>query len=270
MPGYLLANRFGVLQGLDFIAFQIDEEQIVLGIVGKALLDRQAQQGAAQAHRLGLEDTPIHQLWRLLEHRLEIHMRKDVALQINTGGDFHQFHAIGGELEHAALGDVQHRLALGDRVRAAEGAVFDFLEELAAGTGRNDVQLALFDAHRATGEKGADEHHPLGILADVDEATGAGQAVAKLADIDVALLIDLRHAQEGDVQTTPVVKIELRGLVDDRLGIAGGAKVESTGRNAPEHARFGGQGHQFDGFFFIGDVGDALGHADAEVDHAVG
>jgi hypothetical protein len=42
------------------------------------------------------------------------------------------------------------------------------------------------------------------------------------------------------------------------------------GGNAADHAGLGGQRQQVDDLLLGGDAGDALGHADAEVDDAVG
>ena len=57
----------------------------------------------------------------------------------------------------------------------------------------------------------------LRVLADVDEAAGAGQPRAELADVEVAFAVGLRQAEERDVQPAAVVEVELVGLVDDRL-----------------------------------------------------
>ena len=97
-------------------------------------------------------------------------------------------------------------------------AVLDGAHELALAAFLLDVQLPVPDREpEAAGREGADEHHALGVLADVDEAAGPGQARSELADVQVALGIGLREAREGDVEPAAVVEVELRGLVDDRL-----------------------------------------------------
>ena len=40
------------------------------------------------------------------------HLRQDVPLDVDAGRDLDQLHAAGGALEHAALGHVEHRLAV--------------------------------------------------------------------------------------------------------------------------------------------------------------
>ena len=42
--------------------------------------------------------------------RLEIHLRENVAFDVDAGRDLLELEAVGGQSEHAALGDVQHLL----------------------------------------------------------------------------------------------------------------------------------------------------------------
>ena len=55
--------------------------------------------------------------------------------------------------------------------------------------------------------------------------------------------VDLRQAEEGEVEAAAVVEVELVGLVDDRLRVGRGAEVEPAGRHAADHAGLGGQRH---------------------------
>ena len=82
--------------------------------------------------------------------------------------------------------------------------------------------------------------------------------------------IDLRQSEKGDVETAAVVEVELVGLIDHRLRVDRGAEIEPARRNAADHARLRGQRDQVDDLLLIGDCRDALRHADAEIDHAVG
>ena len=59
-------------------------------------------------------------------------------------------------------------------------------------------------------------------------------------------------------------------LLDDRVGIDRGAEVEAAGGDAADHPRLGGQRHVTEDLFLVGDGGDPLRHADAEVDDAPG
>ena len=120
------------------------------------------------------------------------------------------------------------------------------------------------------GAEGADEDHLLGVLADVDEAAGAGELRPELADVEIAVAVGLGEAEEGHVEPAAVVEVELVGLVDHRLGVGRRAEVDAARRHAADHAGLGGQRDEVDDLLLVGDGGDALGHADAEIDDAVG
>src|SRR5205823_11066715 len=122
------------------------------------------------------------------------------------------------QTEHAALSDVEHRLSPLEGFAAGEGSVLDLAHEFALSVRR----------------EAADEDHLLRVLADVDEAAGAGQARAELADVEVAFGVGLREAEEGDVQPASIVEVELVGLVDDGLRVHRGAEVQSTGRDTAD------------------------------------
>src|SRR6185369_8634741 len=107
--------------------------------------------------------------------------------EIHAWCDLDELQADGGEPEDAALGDVEHRFSVRGGVLAGEGALLDCVEELGGGrpVGDDEPPVAYLGA---TGyEEGAQEHHLLGVLADIDESTGAGQRRAEPADVDVAL-----------------------------------------------------------------------------------
>ena len=70
---------------------------------------------------------------------------------------------------------------------------------------------------RRPASEGADEHHLLGILADVDEAAGARETWAKFADVQIALLVRLGKTEEGGIKAAAIVVVELIGLIDDGL-----------------------------------------------------
>jgi hypothetical protein len=121
-----------------------------------------------------------------------------------------------------------------------------------------------------SGAEGADEDHLLGILADVDEAAGAGKLRSELADIEIAGAIDLGEAQKRRIETSAVIEVKLIGLIDHRLGIDGGAEIDAAGGDPADHPGLRRQGNEVDDPLFVGHCRDALGHADAEIDDAVG
>ena len=175
------------------------------------------------------------------------------------------------ELEHAAFGHVEHRLPAFHRVAAGKRPVLDLTDELLHVAIVDDAQTAVLDRDlEAAGREGADEYHLLGILADVDEAAGARQTRAELADVQIALLVRLGEAEKGRVEAAAVIEVELIGLVDDGLRVDRGTEIEPARRHAANDPRFGRQRHQIGDLFLVGDIRDAFGHADAEIDDAVG
>ena len=105
-----------------------------------------------------------------------------------------------------------------------------------------EAPIAHLDLERPRRER-ADEHHRLGALADVDEAARAGEPRTEARDVEVAVPVDLGEAEEGAVEPAAVVEVELIGLVDDGLGIDGGAEVEAGGGHAADDAGLGRQRH---------------------------
>jgi hypothetical protein len=77
------------------------------------------------------------------------------------------------------------------------------------------------------------------------------------------------RGRESDIQAATVVEIELAGLIDDRLGIGRRTEVEPAGRDAADHAGFGGHRHQVGDLLLGGDAGHPFRHADAEIDHRI-
>ena len=259
-----------IRERLDRQPLEIDEEGVLLRVVAEAFLEGHTQKVIAQAHRLGREDARVHQAWRCAHDRGETHLRQNVPFEVDSGCDFDELQALFTQREHAALGDVEHRLLARGSIFAAEGAMLDFVDEFRRGAFFQNPELAVLDRHvEVTGVERADEHRLLRVLADVDEAAGAGQLGPELADVQIAFAVGLGEAEEGDVQTASIVEIELVRLVDDGLGVGRGTEVESAGRHAADHAGLGGQRDEIDDLFLVGDVGDAFRHADPEVHDAV-
>ena len=84
---------------------------------------------------------------------------------------------------------------------------------------RTTRSAAVVHRDRGAGHVGAEEVQRLDVLADVDEPARTGEAPGELADVDVALGVDLGHAQERLVEPAAVVEVELVRLVDDRLRV---------------------------------------------------
>jgi hypothetical protein len=107
----------------------------------------------------------------------------------------------------------------------------------------DDPSAAVLDRDfQAAGGEGAGEDDLAGVLADVDEAAGAGQPGAEAADVEVAAFVALGEAEARHIQAAAVVEIELLILVDDGIGIDRGAEVEAARGHTADHARFGREG----------------------------
>src|SRR5262245_61146012 len=163
------------------MTLEVDEELVLLGMIGEAPLERHAQQVVAQSHRLGQKYALIHNPGVAADDRLELHPGQDVAPDVDAGSNLDQLQAVGGKLEHAAFRDVEDGLTAFRRILAGKRPVLDVEDELLQLAVFDDAQATVLDPNlEASSRKGADEHHLLGILADVDEAAGAGKAGAEL------------------------------------------------------------------------------------------
>ncbi len=172
-------------------------------------------------------------------------------------------------LEHAALGDIEHRLAQFGGIGPVEGNLPHLVDEFARAPFLQNPQAPVLDRHvEPAGGEGADEHQAPGVLADIDEAAAAGQLLGEAADIDIALGVAFGHAEASHVQPAAIVEVELLVLLDDGVGIDRGAEIEAAGRHAADHAGLGGQGDVGKNALLGRHRRHPFGHADAEIDHA--
>ena len=213
----------------------------------------------------------IHERRITADNRLKIHPRQNFALDVDAWSNLDQRQPLRSKFEYTALRHVEHRLVALYCVVAGKRPVLNVTNELVHVAIIDDAQTAVLDRNlQAARRKSADEHHLLGILADVDEAAGARKTRPEFADIQIALLVRLGETQKCRVEPAAIIEIELVGLVDDGLCVDRGAEIESARRYPADHTRFGGHRHQIGDFFLIGDIRYAFGHANAEVDDAVG
>ena len=82
-----------------------------------------------------------------VDHRPEVHLREDVALDVDAGRDLDQLQPFGAQPEHAALGDVEHRLAaLGTRSAPLKVRCSTVAHELRGRPSLHDPQLPVATA----------------------------------------------------------------------------------------------------------------------------
>ena len=68
-----------------------------------------------------MEDALIHELQVIGDLGHELHLIQNLGLEVNAGSDLDERHALGTQLEHGTLGDVQNRLVHLVGVIAGEG-----------------------------------------------------------------------------------------------------------------------------------------------------
>src|SRR4030095_4242758 len=145
----------------------------------------------------------VHQ-GRALDNRMKRQGREDVLLEIDPRRTLDQPEPRARQAKDAALRHVQHALVLIGGDASAEGRLRHPLHELADAAFANDPRAAsLAGILRAASGEVPHEHNLLGVLADVDESTAAGDAIPEAARVDVALAVTLREAQGGAVEAAP-------------------------------------------------------------------
>src|SRR4029077_1719288 len=97
-----LANLFHVFVTVNTMAFEIDEEPVLAGVIGEPSLDRHSQQLVAQTHWTARENTLIHHDG-IADDWAKLHPADDIALDVDTGRDFDQLKPIRHQFEHTAL-----------------------------------------------------------------------------------------------------------------------------------------------------------------------
>ena len=115
--------------------------------------------------------------------------------------------------------------------------MFDFTDKLRHIAVLDHAQAPVLDRHaEATRREGTDEHHLLGILTDIDEAAGAGEARTEFADVQIAFAVGLGEPEKGCVKATAIIEVELIGLIDDGLRVDRRSEIESACRDAADDA----------------------------------
>src|SRR4030095_16233536 len=96
------------------------------------------------------------------------------------------------------------------------------------------------------------------------------EARPELADVQVAALIGLGETEKRHIESPTVIKVELIGLINNVCRVDGRTEIEPARWYAADDPWFCRQSHQVRDFFLGRDVGNAFGHADAEIYDAIG
>src|SRR3954451_4964810 len=111
--------------------------------------------------------------------------------------------------------------------------MLNFPDEFRYVTILDHMQAPVLDLHPlAAGREGANEHHFLGILTDVDKAAGTRQARTEFTHIQISFAVSLREPKEGCVKSAAIIKVELVGLVDNGLCVDRRSKIKTSCRDA--------------------------------------
>src|SRR4029079_3802489 len=126
----------------------------MLRVTVEALFERNAQEIVAQAHGLGPENACIHELRLPGDKGLEIHLREDVALDIDAGRNFVKLQTVRGQRKNAALRNVEDGLLACCGKGSAEGDMLYRLDEfLRASLAANDQHPVCDIGHQLAGRE---------------------------------------------------------------------------------------------------------------------
>ena len=173
--------------------------------------------------------------------------------------------------EDAPLGDVEDGLAARGGVAAAEGDLPHCFDELAGPALLHDPKPpSSIATWRPPAVKVPVKTTALAFWLMLMKPPAPASLPPNRLTLTLPSASHSRHAEDGEVEAAAVVEVELLVLVDHRVGVDGRAEVEARGRNPADHAGLGGQRDVAQDLLLVGHRGHAFGHADAEVDHAVG
>src|SRR5665647_319645 len=171
-------------------------------------------------HGSGAEDLGIHGPQLVGDDRLEAHVRKNICLEIDPGGDLCQDDSFGGQLEHGSFRDTQNGLVDALRVFTGKGDLLHLLHELVNLSLTEDAHFTILHGNlQAAGGQRSAEDDLLRVLGDVDEPSTSRDPRSELAHIDVAASIHLSQSKEGGVHTAAVIEVKLVWLVEQGLDI---------------------------------------------------
>ena len=166
----------------------------------------------------------------------------------------------------ATFGDKQHVLTQFGGISAIVRHLLQLGHELGKSSFLPDQRLPILPVDvQATRCEGSAEDHGLGILGDVLEAADADDATTKTTDVDAALGIDLGEGEEGQIEAATIVEVELVGLIDDGVVVHGGSGIDTGCRGAADQTLLVAQHNLVEETLFGGNIGDASGHARAEI-----
>ena len=217
-----------------------------------------------KAHNLISEDAGIHFL-NVLDDGLECHMIKDILLKVNARSNLSQLNAFRCKLEYSTLSYISNILACFQSILAGEGNLLYILQELVGFAFLIDHELAVLNMlFEAAGCESTAVENLLSGLGDVDESAASCDLGTELGNVDIAVGVALRKAQECDIKSAAIVEVELEGLRKDTVGVRGNTEVTAACRDTADGTGLCSQNHTRD-TFLGNDLGNALRHTDTKV-----
>jgi hypothetical protein len=142
--------------------FEIEEQNVALGVVADALGNADPQQCFLQLHRLVAKDSRVHHA-RVAYDGCEFHLAQDIAVDIDSRRHLDQLHPVSPATEHATLGHVEHGLPRFACVGTVESDLLDFPNELLGFAFAQDLELAVLHFHfESAGGEGSGERERAG------------------------------------------------------------------------------------------------------------
>src|SRR6266566_3205912 len=194
-------------------AFEVHIEHIVGFVVLQTILKAQERTVLESHHRLP-EDQRVHLAQVMCHLRHKLHLCQDIPFEVYAGSDLNKLQAASGQPEDGPLGDVVDGLPPTAGVDTAEGNLLDPAHKLLSRAAVDELQSSFLNRRLPSRGEGPQEVDGLSVLTDINEPTCPCKCRPKAAHVHIALFVDLSQTEEGLVEATSVIKVELTGLVD--------------------------------------------------------
>src|SRR5688572_20223511 len=146
--------------------------------------------------------------------------------------------------------------------------LLDPLDELGVTPIPDYAQPAVFHGDLAlSGAKSAAKDQALGAMRDVHEAADTSHPSARKAHIHAALGVDFQRAQNRYVQSSAIIKVELRRLVDNGFRKMAAPKIQAGGRKTANRTALDGEREIIDSSAFGCCCCDRFRQTDPQVDN---
>src|SRR5690625_2977095 len=198
-----------------------------------------------QTEQSGSEDVGGHRA-DLVYADPEWELVDDVGLSINSRRHPDQLQTVSVQSKNSSFSDVEHTLPAPTGLFSTKRDLIDFSHKFPVLTFRLNAQTSVTGSGKQPpGSERSTQDDGRGILAAISESTGADHPPTELRDIHVTSCIDLSEAEEGNIQPSAVIEVELCRLVEDRSGVRRDAEDHSPRWNASDQTLLDGESEPF-------------------------